>query len=77
MTSLKLKQAVALSLLLFLVAGCAGQHAFVAGRELMQAGRYDEAVAEYFRATTREPENKEYRMRLLEARGIAAQEHLK
>jgi general secretion pathway protein D len=77
MTRLKLKQVVVLSLLLLLVGGCAGRRAFVAGGDLMQAGNYDEAVAEYFRAVSKEPANKEYRMRLLEARGIAAQQHLK
>lgn len=76
MTMLRLKQAVALSLLL-LLGGCAGQRAFVAGGDLMQAGNYDEAVAKYFHAVSMEPANKEYRMRFLEAREIAAQQHLK
>jgi general secretion pathway protein D len=49
----------------------------VSGKKLMQEGKYDEAVAEYFRATTEEPDNKEYRMRLLESRAMASQEHLK
>jgi general secretion pathway protein D len=71
------KMTIALSLLLLLVGGCAGRRAFETGKDLMQAGMYDEAVSEYSRAVSKEPENKKYRMRFLEAREIAAQHHLK
>jgi len=77
MTRLNLMQAVAISLFLLLVGGCAGQRAFVAGKDLMQEGKYDEAVAAYALAASKDPENKTYRMRLLEARSVAAQHHLK
>lgn len=77
MIKIQMKRVVALFVLTLLLCGCAGQRAFLAGKDLMQAGKYDEAVAEYFRAVSKEPENKEYRMRLLEARTLAAQEHLK
>lgn len=77
MTRLKLKQAMTISLFLLLVGGCAGQRAFVAGKDLMQEGKYDEAVAAYALAASKEPGNKVYRMRLLEARSVAAQQHLK
>lgn len=77
MIKIQLKRVVALFVLTLLLCGCAGQRSFLAGKDLMQAGKYDEAVAEYFRAVSKEPENKEYRMRLLEARSFAAHEYLK
>jgi general secretion pathway protein D len=77
MIEIKMKRSVVLLLLTILLCGCAGQRAYMAGQDLMQQGKYDEAVAEYFQAAGKEPENKEYRMRLLEARAMAAQEHLK
>jgi general secretion pathway protein D len=64
--------------LLFLAAltGCVGQQAFLAGQDLMEQGRFDEAVAEYALAVEREPAKNEFRVRLYEARQKAAQAHL-
>jgi general secretion pathway protein D len=77
MARLRWTQTIALFLLLLLLGGCAGRQAFVAGGDLMRAGHYDEAMTAYSRAMSKAPKNKEYRMRFLEAREIAARQHLK
>lgn len=63
-------------LLLLQLVGCAGRQAFSKGEELIQQGKYDAAVQEFFRAVQARPESHEYRMRLQNARGQAAREHL-
>ncbi len=71
----KLLRALGFCVVLGLLAGCAGTRSFQIAEELSQAGKYDEAVAQYFEAVKESPDNQEYRMRLLLARSRAAKEH--
>ncbi|PLX83103.1 MAG: type II secretion system protein [Desulfuromonas sp.] len=69
-------KAVVFLALLGLFTGCAAQRAFLAGEDLTQEGRFDEAVAKYSEAVAARPESHEYRMMLQNARVKAAQKHL-
>ncbi|PLX92217.1 MAG: hypothetical protein C0621_09880 [Desulfuromonas sp.] len=64
----------ALLLLLYLM-GCSGQRAFYQAEELVQLGEYDQAVDLYFEAVAAKPKNREYAMKLHDARTKAAQNH--
>ena len=66
-----------LLVVLSLTAGCAGRRAFLSGEELAQKGNYDQAVAHFFQAVQKDPQNAEYRINLTNAREKAAWNHLK
>ncbi|MDW7643653.1 MAG: cohesin domain-containing protein [Desulfuromonadales bacterium] len=55
----------------FLLAGCAGRQAFRDGEQLLNEGRYDQAVAKYAEAVAKKPDRQEYRMKLFTARAEA------
>ncbi|BCR05764.1 type II secretion system protein [Desulfuromonas versatilis] len=60
-----------------MLGGCAANHAFINGEQLLQEGKYDEAVAQLMLAVSQNPDNNEYRSRLRMARSQAATEYLK
>ncbi|MEJ2699548.1 MAG: secretin and TonB N-terminal domain-containing protein [Desulfuromonadales bacterium] len=62
---------------LSITAGCAGNQAYLTGKELAQKGDYDQAVAQFFQAVQKDPGNAEYRMKLANAREKAAWDHLR
>lgn len=64
------------SCLMFWLGGCAGQRAFRSGEDLVRQGKYDQAVQSYATAVQKSPDSHEFRMKLMEARGNAAQHHL-
>lgn len=66
-----------LALLLLIATGCAGQRAFHAGLAADREGDFDNSVAQFLKASQRAPEQDEYRMKLYQARGKAALQHLK
>ncbi len=61
---------------MFMLAGCAGHQAFRQGEDLLADGEYDQAVVEYMRALSENPQKHEYKMKLLQAREKAALMHL-
>ena len=60
-----------------LLAGCAGQEHYDRGRQFLAAGQYDEAVAAFNDALAKSPGNSKFHDGLLEAKSLAADEHVK
>lgn len=56
--------------------GCAAHRALEEGDRLLAEGSYDQAVVHYSEAVAQDPANHEYRMKLLNARSLAAMDHL-
>lgn len=59
------------------LAGCAGQEHYDRGRQLLAAGKYDEAVRSFDEALSQSPGNGRFHDGLLEAKSLAADEHVK
>jgi general secretion pathway protein D len=56
--------------------GCAAHRTLEEGDRLLAEGSYDQAVAHYTDAVAQDPASHEYRMKLLNARSMAAMDHL-
>jgi tetratricopeptide (TPR) repeat protein len=61
---------------LCLLAGCAGQAQFEAGKEAMRTGQYDRAVTEFRAAVEQNPGNRTYVNNLAEAESRASDFHI-
>lgn len=58
------------------IAGCAGSEQYRAGKRLLDAGEYDQAVEAFHRAAAQNPDSTRYRMSLAEAQSLSADEHV-
>ncbi|HPD30638.1 MAG TPA: tetratricopeptide repeat protein [Phycisphaerae bacterium] len=62
---------------MMLLAGCAGREHYDRGRMLMASGQYDQAVTAFDEALAQSPGNSRYHNGLLEAKSLAADQHVK
>ncbi len=68
---------VGLAAVLLFMTGCAGQEHYERGRKLLAAGQYDQAVRAFDEALSQSPGSSKCHNGLLEAKALAADEHVK